>query len=226
MSNFPFAEARSPTSPSRNQHSYDPLGGSRPVTPGGSITNSRASSQVFAHGNASSAFLLNGGHSTVTLDTLGSGFPQNPKPAFMRRASTSSSASFEGSASCPSQMYEEEKSPFRTIYGHNASTTSFHLPHDPKLYRVETIDEHDDVELLSPFKRSMYRLSPLFTLLAVGSYFLYYSYRIHCTIVSQEAYSKTYVMAWLFIAAEGCVACKLPQKCSSRFQRSLYNYYT
>ncbi|RDW76064.1 hypothetical protein BP5796_06885 [Coleophoma crateriformis] len=209
MSDFHFSGPGSPTAPSRNQHSYDPLaGGSRPTTPGGSFNNSRASSQVFAQGNASSAYLLEGDiGSSVTLDSLYHGLPQNPQPAFVRRGSTTSSASFEGSTACPTPMPHDEKSPLRTIYNHNQSTTSFHLPHDPRLYKVETIHKHDDVELLSNFRRTLYRLSPLFTLLAVGSYFLYYAYRIHCTIISQQAYGKTYVMAWLFIAAEGCVAC-------------------
>ncbi|KAF4625484.1 hypothetical protein G7Y89_g12682 [Cudoniella acicularis] len=74
-------------------------------------------------------------------------------------------------------------------------------------YTIETLHKNDDVEFLPQWKRNLYRFSPLFTFLAVAAYFLYYAYRIHCTVYAQRAYHKVYIMAWLFIAAEGCVAC-------------------
>ena len=88
------------------------------------------------------------------------------------------------------------------------SVSSFDKQLDPRSYQVETLHQHDDVEFLPSWKRKLYRLSPIFTFLAVAAYFLYYAYRIHCTVIAQEAFNKTYVMAWLFIAAEGCVACE------------------
>jgi hypothetical protein len=89
-----------------------------------------------------------------------------------------------------------------------AHNNSFETRHEPATYTIETLHENDDVDLLLPWKRRLYRFSPLFTFLAVGAYFLYYGYRIHCTVYAQRSYHKVYVMAWLFIAAEGCVACK------------------
>jgi hypothetical protein len=85
---------------------------------------------------------------------------------------------------------------------------SFKTTFETASYSIETLDKHDDVDFLPPWKRRLYRLSPIFTFLAVAAYFLYYAYRIHCTVYAQRAYHKTYVMAWLFIAAEGCVACQ------------------
>lgn len=79
---------------------------------------------------------------------------------------------------------------------------------DPKTFEIETLDKHDDADLLSPWRRKLYKLSPLFTLLSVIAYFSYYGYRIYCTVSAQQEYDKVYVMAWLFIAAEGAVACE------------------
>lgn len=125
---------------------------------------------------------------------------------------SSFSTDYDGATACPTPMQgktimEDEifsitKSHFRT------SVNSFETQIDPTSYTVATLDRHDDVELLSPWNRRLYRLSPVFTFLAVSAYFIYYAYRIHCTILAQSKYHKTYIMAWLFIAAEGCVACE------------------
>lgn len=164
--------------------------------------------------SASSYFLngvISGNNSTTTL------LPQALQPALRRRSSDTSSTysvSLDGQTACPTPQPELDLTEF-TKYAEEDSlrkvtpgVNSFEKKLDPASYTVETVHKHDDVELLSSWKRRLYRLSPLFTLLAVGAYFLYYAYRIHCTIIAQRAYHKTYVMAWLFIAAEGCVACK------------------
>jgi hypothetical protein len=155
---------------------------------------------------------ISGNNSTTTL------LPQTLRPALLRRSSSASSTysvSLDGQTACPTPQPELDLTDF-TSYGDrdslqkvSLSVTSFEKTLDPASYTIETLHKHDDVELLSSWKRRLYRLSPLFTLLAVGAYFLYYAYRIHCTIIAQHAYHKIYVMAWLFIAAEGCVACKL-----------------
>ena len=164
---------------------------------------------------SSSSYILNGAlsanNSTASL------LPQALEPALLRRASSSSSiysVSSDGQTACPTPRPELDLTDF-TRYGEEDSLrkvplglNSFERKLNPASYTIETLHKHDDVELLSLWKRRLYRLSPLFTFLAVGAYFLYYSYRIHCTIIAQRAYHKVYVMAWLFIAAEGCVACK------------------
>jgi hypothetical protein len=184
---------------------------SRPVSPspftrGQSFTpQSPSSSTYFLNGN------MSGNNSTTTL------LPQTLRPPIPRRSSSTSSTysvSLDGQTACPTPQPEldltdfaryAEKDPLRKF---PLSITSFEKKLDHALYTIETLHKHDDVELLPLWKRRLYRLSPLITLLAVGAYFLYYAYRIHCTIIAQRAYHKVYIMAWLFIAAEGCVACK------------------
>lgn len=140
---------------------------------------------------------------------------QYPRPTFHHQNSSTSSFSsnYDGDTICntPNEkgtfsLYDGALTPKHGRF--SRSVNSFQKQLDPASYTIETLDEHDDAELLSPWKRKLYRLSPLFTLLAVSAYFLYYGYRIHCTVYAQRAYHKTYIMAWLFIAAEGCVACE------------------
>lgn len=160
---------------------------------------------------ASSAYFVNGqGGSSVNL-------LQYPRPTYLHHNSSTSSLTSDFDGATIVQTPNPEKSfdkPWvegelsaNKFKKFNGSTNSFFKNFEPASYSIETLNKHDDVDLLVPWKRRMYRLSPFFTFLACGSYFLYYAYRIHCTIVAQQSYQKTYVMAWLFIAAEGCVAC-------------------
>jgi len=73
---------------------------------------------------------------------------------------------------------------------------------------VEKIHEHDDGDRLPHWKKVLNRFGPLATALAMGSYFLYFGFRIYYTLAAQREYHKVYVMAWLFIAAEAALAGK------------------
>jgi hypothetical protein len=73
---------------------------------------------------------------------------------------------------------------------------------------VERVDEKDDIEHLPLWKRRINRLTPLFAMVAVTSYWLYLAFRIKYTIAAQQAANKTFVMAWTFIAVELGVACE------------------
>lgn len=161
--------------------------------------------------SASSTLLLHGqGASSTNL-------LQYPRPTYLHQNSSSSSlvSDFDGATICQTPDAEkafekpwvEGEITANKFKKFGSSTNSFFKHFEPDSYSIETLNKNDDVDLLSPWRRRLYRLSPLFTFLACGSYFLYYAYRIHCTIVAQQAFGKTYVMAWLFIAAEGCVAC-------------------
>ncbi|KUJ12185.1 uncharacterized protein LY89DRAFT_738802 [Mollisia scopiformis] len=178
--------------------------------------DSSASSAYFVNSQArdsasSSAYFVNSqGGSSVNL-------LQYPRPTYLHHNSSSSSltSDFDGATICqtpnPEKAFEKpwvegELTPNK-FKRFNGSTNSFFKHFEPSSYSIETLNKNDDVDLLSPWRRRLYRLSPLFTFLACASYFLYYAYRIHCTIVAQRSYHKTYVMAWLFISAEGCVAC-------------------
>jgi hypothetical protein len=179
---------------------------SRPVSPlpSPSITLHDQSSSA-----SSSTYFLNASHDSTT------NLPRYPRPAFLRGSSTTSLTSeiddFEGSTACPTPNPESVlgDTPYKINLGAvSKSVWSSKTHFDPDTYTIETLNKHDDADLLKPWKRKLYRLSPLFTFFTVAAYFLYYGYRIHCTINAQRAYHKTYIMAWVFIAAEGCVACK------------------
>jgi len=132
-------------------------------------------------------------------------------PRLDRNFSTSSFDTFDGSTSCPTPTHESRLFNSNNPYSFGdtyPSSDTFDIPLDKSLYSVDTLNEKDDVDLIVPWNRWLYRMSPLFTFLAVGVYFLYYGFRIYCTILAERAYNKTYIMAWFFIAAEGCVACK------------------
>lgn len=142
--------------------------------------------------------------------------PLSPLPEFPRfnrfgrTVSTSSFSTYAGSTACPpTPVAEGEKTnPYFSTGSHVTSTTTFDYLIDKSLYDPMTVHQLDDVDLLVPWKRIVYKFSPVFTFLAVIAYFAYYGFRIYCTISAQAAYHKIYIMAWFFIAAEGCVACK------------------
>jgi hypothetical protein len=179
---------------------------SRPQSPSHTPSPSISSFDPPRSATSSTFFLNDNRESSITL-------PEYPKPSFLRQSSSSlyssDSDEFDGATACPTPNIERgfehkisiSKSPLRSV-------NSFQTKFEAASYNIETLDRHDDVEFLPPWKRRLYRLSPIFTFLAVAAYFLYYAYRIHCTGYAQRAYHKTYVMAWLFIAAEGCVACQ------------------
>lgn len=219
MIQFP-ARARQVSNEDRGE--FDPLPQPPSLTPFGMHPDNSVTS--FDIGNSrpstmgSSAYLLNN-YSSATLipgaQTPGTSTPP-PRPPFnTHRGSFSDASSYDGATRCQTpalmgdefsneDLKKEDPATLRKVHHFN----TFGKRYDPTTFSIETLDKHDDVEFLPPWKRNMYRLSPLFTFLACGSYFLYYSFRIHCTIQAQQAYNKVYIMAWIFIAAEGCVACK------------------
>jgi hypothetical protein len=201
-----FSSRSRRTSPYGHIQPFSPLP-SRPVSP---LSSPSVVSHDHTHSATSSTFFLDHNQSSTTE------LPRYPKPAFHRSPSTTSLTSeyddCDGSTACPTPNPERPLDGER-LYNVNIglaskSVCSFKTYVNPDTYTIETLHEHDDVDLLSPWKRKVYRLSPFVTFLAVAAYFLYYSYRIHCTVYAQRAYHKTYIMAWLFIAAEGCVACE------------------
>jgi hypothetical protein len=203
---------------SRSRQS-SPYGHFQPLSPLPSRPSSPLSSPpLTSHGPSHSAssstpFLNHNQDSTTQL-------PRYPLPTFRRSPSSTSLTSeydeCDDSTACPTPNPESLLGDGNQLYNINLaaaskSVCSFKTYINPDTYIIETLHEHDDADLLVPWKRKIYRLSPLFTFLAVAAYFLYYGYRIHCTVYAQRAYHKTYIMAWLFIAAEGCVACKSSQ---------------
>lgn len=60
------------------------------------------------------------------------------------------------------------------------------------------------------WKKTLFRFAPLTTAGAVGSYIVYFAFRIYCTKDSQDTFHKTYWLAWFFIVAEALVARRFP----------------
>ena len=122
-----------------------------------------------------------------------------------------------GSTLCPTpqsaQSEDEDKEDFENTSWRkpSGSVASFGKILDPSSYTVETLQQIDDAGRIAPWRCLVYRLSPLTTLISMVAYFMYYTYRIYCTLDAQWVYDKVYIMAWIFITAEGCVACE----CSS-----------
>ncbi|KAF1348178.1 nucleotide-diphospho-sugar transferase [Delphinella strobiligena] len=83
-----------------------------------------------------------------------------------------------------------------------SSTSSFGQKFNDTEYVIAELAKHDDVALLAPWKRKLHRMAPLFTLVALGGYYVYYAFRIYYTVEAQRAYGKTFPMAWVFIGAE------------------------
>jgi hypothetical protein len=73
---------------------------------------------------------------------------------------------------------------------------------------VQRVHETDDIDHLPSWKRRLNRFTPLFSVVAVTSYWVYFVFRIKYTIAAQRANNQVYGMAWAFIAVEMGVACK------------------
>lgn len=73
---------------------------------------------------------------------------------------------------------------------------------------VQRVHETDDIDLIPTWKRRLNKGTPIFSLIAVGAYWVYFAFRIKYTLAAQRANHKIYAMAWTFIAVETGVACK------------------
>lgn len=76
-------------------------------------------------------------------------------------------------------------------------------------YDIVKLHKYDDVDLMPKWKKTLFRFAPITTFGAVGSYIVYFAFRIYCTKDSQDTFHKTYWLAWFFIVAEALVACRL-----------------
>lgn len=83
-----------------------------------------------------------------------------------------------------------------------SSTSSFGQKFNDTEYIIAELAKHDDNALLTPWRRKLHRMAPLFTFLALGGYYVYYAFRIYYTVMAQRAYGKVFPMAWVFIGAE------------------------
>ncbi|KAF2134355.1 glycosyltransferase family 2 protein [Dothidotthia symphoricarpi CBS 119687] len=86
---------------------------------------------------------------------------------------------------------------------------------DP-LCLVERVHASDDIDHLPTWKRRINKCTPLFSLVAVASYWVYFVFRIKYTLAAQAVANRVFAMAWTFIAVEMGVA--LPMLCHQFWQ--------
>src|SRR4051794_24602528 len=99
-------------------------------------------------------------------------------------------------------QWQSRPSDFRGAVGRFGET------YDSSAYKTEKLHELDDIDHMPRWKRQVYRASPVFALVAVGAYWLYFAHRIKYTLDAQRVAHKTFYMAWAFIAVEIGVSCK------------------
>lgn len=89
-----------------------------------------------------------------------------------------------------------------SVYGGNSSADE----NEKTVCLVERLHGKDDIDHMPTWKRRINRLTPFFSMIAVGAYWVYFSFRIRYTIAAQAVAHKVFVMAWIFIAVEIGVA--------------------
>jgi hypothetical protein len=72
---------------------------------------------------------------------------------------------------------------------------------------VERVHGTDDIDHLPLWKRRINRCTPLFSFIAVASYWVYFAFRIKYTLAAQHVQNRIFAMAWVFVAVEMGVAC-------------------
>lgn len=73
---------------------------------------------------------------------------------------------------------------------------------------VERVHGTDDIDHIPLWKRRINKCTPIFSLIAVSSYWVYFAFRIKYTLAAQHVVGKVFGMAWAFIAIEMGVACE------------------
>ncbi|GFP55786.1 cellulose synthase catalytic subunit [UDP-forming] [Trichoderma asperellum] len=71
---------------------------------------------------------------------------------------------------------------------------------------IAILHDRDDADIWKGWKRHLYTLTPLLTVLNTGIYLTYLGLRIACVILAQKASGLTFAAAWVFIAVELAVA--------------------
>lgn len=115
----------------------------------------------------------------------------------------------DGSSSMMGYMPDTKYDGMKYDNSRFSSTSSFGQKYNDTEYTITELAKHDDNALLSPWKRKVHRMAPLFTFAALGGYYTYYAFRIYYTVEAQRAYGKVFPMAWVFISAEFLVTGKL-----------------
>lgn len=88
----------------------------------------------------------------------------------------------------------------------SSETTLVVMANSTQPYRIESLAQRDDIDLLKPWKRRLYLLSSFLVVAAFLTYVLYFGLRIHSTLAAQRADRMIFPAAWLFVTVEMAVA--------------------
>ncbi|KAI3557812.1 glycosyltransferase family 2 [Colletotrichum abscissum] len=72
--------------------------------------------------------------------------------------------------------------------------------------QIARLHKRDDSDIWGGWKRHVFRMVPILTILATGMYLVYLALRIYCVISAQQLAKEIYAQAWVFIAVEITVA--------------------
>lgn len=72
--------------------------------------------------------------------------------------------------------------------------------------QIARLHKRDDSDIWGGWKRHVFRMVPILTVLATGMYLVYLALRIYCVISAQQLAKEIYAQAWVFIAVEVAVA--------------------
>ncbi|KAK1450677.1 glycosyltransferase family 2 [Colletotrichum cuscutae] len=72
--------------------------------------------------------------------------------------------------------------------------------------QIARLHKRDDSDIWGGWKRHVFRMVPILTILATGMYLVYLGLRIYCVISAQQLAKEIYAQAWVFIAVEVAVA--------------------
>jgi hypothetical protein len=77
---------------------------------------------------------------------------------------------------------------------------------DPDDFVIQRVAAYDDIDHMSRWKVWVYRTAPLWVLLSLVFYWLYFALRVRFTLAAQASTHQIFVLAWIFITVESCVA--------------------
>ncbi|GMF70135.1 unnamed protein product [Aspergillus oryzae var. brunneus] len=71
---------------------------------------------------------------------------------------------------------------------------------------IAVLHNRDDVDISTGWRRWVFTLAPLFTIINTAVYFFYLGLRIYCIVMAQRSVDIYYGGAWIFVAVEMAVA--------------------
>ncbi|KAL9942622.1 hypothetical protein ACHAO5_007773 [Verticillium nonalfalfae] len=115
----------------------------------------------------------------------------------------------------PKNVYSSDSGPTTPMQQSQLSLAAL-LPNGPapvidadwvnKSNSIARLHDRDDADIWKGWKRYVFKLVPVLTILNTAMYLLYLGYRIYCVVAAQKLRNTTYAQAWVFIGVEIAVA--------------------